>query len=64
MKHIFTYYTIDVKHNTVQIKKAIIKQLKNGHYASEKIYGDGKSGIRIAKILNEAKITIQKKIHY
>jgi len=56
--------TIDVKHNTVQIKKAIIKQLKNGHYASEKIYGDGKSGIRIAKILNEAKITIQKKIHY
>jgi len=55
---------IDVGHDIEQITEAIIKQLKHGNYLSEKIYGDGKSGIRIAKILSKAKITIQKNIYY
>ena len=34
---------IDVKYKSSQIKSAIEKQIKNGKYKSENIYGDGLS---------------------
>jgi len=46
------------------IIKKIRLQINKRKFKNEKIYGDGKSGIRIAKILSKAKITIQKNIYY
>jgi UDP-hydrolysing UDP-N-acetyl-D-glucosamine 2-epimerase len=56
---------IDCTNNTQEIYKAIITQIKKGKYKSNKIYGDGKSGKRIAKILANLKnIKTQKKISF
>lgn len=43
---------IDVGYDKDEIKKAIRKQIDIGRYPSDHIYGDGKAGERIAKILS------------
>jgi len=55
---------IDVAHDREQIAAAIEKQLDNGHYRSEHIYGDGHAGERIAEVLATVDVTLQKKITY
>ena len=58
---------INVDYDRDQILEAIKSQLHNGKYKPNNIYGDGKSGERIAKILTEIdldKIPIQKRICY
>jgi len=58
---------IDVDYDRDQILEAIKKQLKNGKYEPNYIYGDGKAGERIGKILTEIdldKIPVQKRICY
>ena len=55
---------INVDHNHVQIADAIEHQMEHGPYPSEAIYGDGKSGIRIAEILSRCTVKIQKQITY
>ena len=55
---------IDVESKQSQIKSAIEKQLKNGNYKMEPIYGDGKAGERIADILASCSWEIQKTIAY
>jgi len=55
---------IDVSYDREQILDAIQRQLKNGRYASEHIYGDGHAGERIAKILASCPLRIQKRITY
>ena len=45
----------------------LIRQLKNDktkRFKSEKIYGKGNSGNKIADILSRVKVNIQKKLHY
>jgi UDP-N-acetylglucosamine 2-epimerase len=55
---------IDVSYDREQIAAAIQKQLDNGHYQSEHIYGDGHAGERIAEVLATVDVTLQKKITY
>jgi len=55
---------INVDYNSTHIEDAIKKQLINGKYDSSKLYGDGKAGEKIAKILEDAKINIQKTLNY
>lgn len=52
---------IDVNYDKDEIVKAVKKHLTHGRYEPEYIYGDGKSGERIAKILSEVKPNIQKR---
>ena len=55
---------IDVKYKSSQIKSAIEKQIKNGKYKSENIYGDGLSGIKISKLFSKLKPVSEKRISY
>jgi hypothetical protein len=38
--------------------------LQNGHFQPEAIYGDGKSGARIADLLTRAPLSVEKKLEY
>lgn len=58
---------IDVRYDRDEILAAINRQLKNGKYEFDFIYGDGNAGEKIAKILSEIDlpgIPIQKRIMY
>lgn len=55
---------IDVEHDKLQILDATQTQIAHGRYAQDRVYGDGKSGERIAEILANAKFTIEKRITY
>ena len=58
---------IDVDYDKDQILSAIKKQLENSKYEADDIYGDGKSGEKIAKILGDldlAQVPIQKRLVY
>ncbi len=55
---------IDVDYDKSEIKDAIIKQIKNGHYVKEDIYGDGNAGKKIAEILATKNVNVQKCITY
>lgn len=46
------------------IYEAIEKQIAHGRYESEPIYGDGHAGERIADILSEVEVPVQKMIAY
>ena len=46
------------------IKEAIEKQIKHGKYESEPIYGDGTAGTKIADILYQTDVEVQKRITY
>lgn len=56
---------IDVDHDRIQIVAAIKKQLRHGKHGSNSLYGDGRAGKKIAKILatiDLKKVPIQKRI--
>ena len=55
---------IDVGHERRAISEAIRTQLQRGPYPPDSIYGDGQAGERIAAILAECKVQIQKRITY
>ncbi|MBU1179906.1 UDP-N-acetylglucosamine 2-epimerase (hydrolyzing) [Patescibacteria group bacterium] len=58
---------IDALYNRSRIYEAVMSQINHGRYEPEFLYGDGKSGARIANILANidlSKIEIQKKITY
>lgn len=55
---------IDVGYNSDQIAEAILEQIKRGRYEPEPIYGDGQAGNRIADILTDKEVTVQKKMTY
>jgi len=55
---------IDVDYDREQILDAIQRQLCNGRYPSDPIYGDGHAGERIANILSRCSVQIQKRITY
>ena len=54
---------IDVDYQTEEIQKAIKKQI-NLELSSSKIFGDGKSGQRIADLLSTVKLKFHKTISY
>ena len=55
---------VDVDYDREQILYAVQRQLRNGHYPSAPIYGDGHAGERIADILSHCSVQIQKRITY
>jgi UDP-hydrolysing UDP-N-acetyl-D-glucosamine 2-epimerase len=55
---------IDVNYKIAEIVDAVSRQLKNGHYESEQIYGHGGAGPMIASILATAHLTSTKIISY
>lgn len=55
---------VDVDHNTDEIIGAIRRQIEHGRYASEKLYGDGRAGKRIAGLLASESLETQKRLAY
>lgn len=56
---------IDCNNTTEDIYRSIILQCKKKRFKSSKIYGDGKAGLKIARILSKIEnIKVQKKIIY
>ena len=52
---------IDVDHNLNEIQEAILTQINHGSYASSQIYGDGMSGKKIADLMHNIPLKIEKK---
>jgi UDP-hydrolysing UDP-N-acetyl-D-glucosamine 2-epimerase len=55
---------MDVDHDPRKIRDAITKQISNGRYPSEQIYGDGKAGKRIGDLLSRSELRIAKSLAY
>lgn len=55
---------IQVGHNQREISDALERQLANGRYDSDPVYGDGKAGPRIAELLAVEELTTEKKLAY
>jgi len=55
---------IDVDYKKSEIQNAIKKQIQNGVYPKNKIYGNGDAGLRIAKLLTQVPLTFQKVLNY
>lgn len=55
---------MDVPYKREEILNAIKSQLAHGRYPSDPIFGDGKSGERIAEILATVNVRIQKRLSY
>lgn len=55
---------IDVVPDHMEIVAAARRQLEHGPYTSRHLYGDGRAGERIARVLASAPLTVQKRITY
>lgn len=55
---------MDVDYNIEEIKTAVQRQIENGRYDSDKLYGDGNAGGRIAELLAVAPLDIRKRLAY
>jgi UDP-hydrolysing UDP-N-acetyl-D-glucosamine 2-epimerase len=55
---------LDVDHEYKMIMDAIKKQINNGHYPQDTLYGDGHAGERIGKLLASVPLSIEKRLTY
>jgi len=55
---------IDVDYETSRIVAAVREHLANGRYPSDTLYGDGEAGTRIAALLAEVPLVIEKRLPY
>ena len=55
---------MDVGYDRAEIVAAVRAQIAHGRYASDHLYGDGRAGGRIAAVLAEAPLTVQKRLMY
>ena len=55
---------LDVEYGRDEIAAAIARQIENGHYERETIYGDGNAAEKIADILGKVDVDIQKWLAY
>ena len=55
---------VHVDYDAKAIEKAIKKQMERGKFERSTLFGDGRAGERIAKILSKTEISIQKKLYY
>jgi UDP-hydrolysing UDP-N-acetyl-D-glucosamine 2-epimerase len=55
---------LDVGYNRTEIISAIEHHRRNGRYPNDKLYGDGQAGKRIAKLLAEVPLGVEKKLAY
>jgi UDP-hydrolysing UDP-N-acetyl-D-glucosamine 2-epimerase len=59
-----TRNVLDVGYNRAEIKFAIERHRRNGRYPNERLYGDGHAGKRIAELLSQVPIVIEKRLAY
>jgi GDP/UDP-N,N'-diacetylbacillosamine 2-epimerase (hydrolysing) len=55
---------IDVAYDRSQIFSAISRHMDSGRLAENRLYGDGKAGERIAQLLAEVPLSIEKRLPY
>jgi UDP-hydrolysing UDP-N-acetyl-D-glucosamine 2-epimerase len=55
---------VDVGYDHAAIVAAVRAQIAHGRYASDHLYGDGRAGGRIASVLAEAPLSVQKRLMY
>jgi UDP-hydrolysing UDP-N-acetyl-D-glucosamine 2-epimerase len=55
---------IEAPHDAQAIRRAIERQVQHGRYPRDPIYGDGSAGQRIAAVLAESTVTVQKRIAF
>jgi len=55
---------VDAKYSSSDILDKLNHQLRHGRYPSDAIYGDGNSGGRIADLLHDREVSVQKSISY
>ena len=55
---------LDIEHNYNHIIEAIKRQINNGRYPSDPLYGDGRAGQRIAELLATEHLRIEKRLMY
>jgi len=55
---------LDVEHNRGEILSGIQRHLSNGRYPTDTLYGDGRAGPRIAELLAEVPLRIEKRLCY
>ena len=55
---------IDVPHDRGAIGAAIVKHFSNGRYPGDPLYGNGNAGVRIADVLAQAPLRIDKMLRY
>jgi hypothetical protein len=55
---------MDAPHDRRAIVAAVKAQLVHGRYPSNHLYGDGGAGPRIAKILQDSPLHVQKRLSY
>ena len=55
---------VHVGYDSDEIEAAIRRQIAHGRYERSTLFGDGRAGARIAKLLGESDIRVQKKLCY
>lgn len=55
---------IDSNIDATEIHSAVLKQIENGRYAPSHLYGDGKSGKKIADVLLKCPLSVEKRMTY
>ena len=55
---------MDSDYARADIRRAVDVHLGNGRYPSDPLYGDGSAGERIARLLAEAPLTVEKRLTY
>lgn len=55
---------LDVDYDRAYIVTATERHLANGRYPSDPIYGDGTAGVKIAHILEQTPLTVEKQLTY
>ena len=55
---------VDVEYASDQIADAVQQQVEHGPYGHEPIYGDGRAGERIADILSDVEVRLEKRMTY
>lgn len=55
---------IDIDYNSVQLKNAILNQIAHGKYESSHLYGDGRSGTKIAEAIYKTPLRFHKTLTY
>jgi hypothetical protein len=55
---------MDVGYSRAEIAKAMADQIAHGRYERDTVYGDGNAGGRIADLLAEASLRIEKRLTY
>jgi UDP-hydrolysing UDP-N-acetyl-D-glucosamine 2-epimerase len=55
---------LDVGYCKNEIRSAVTRQMENGRYGTDNLYGDGNAGKRISQVLLDATLEVEKRLTY